>query len=63
MKIIKSNNFFPKLVILKVSYFLYPNGDVKKCKVCEGNGIIYVWRSDLEDFDEIMCPECTDNEK
>jgi len=46
-----------------VNYFLYPKGDVKKCKFCEGNGIIYVWRSDLEDFDEIICPECTENEK
>ncbi len=46
-----------------MNYFLYPKGDVKKCKFCEGNAIIYVWRSDLEDFDEIMCPECTENEK
>jgi len=45
-----------------VSYFAYQKGDMKKCKLCKGNGIIYVWRSDLEDFDEIKCPECDDKE-
>lgn len=60
MKYKKSNNFLPNEVILNVSYFLYPKGDVKKCKLCEGNCIIYVWRSDLEDFDEVICPECKD---
>ena len=44
----------------KMSYFVYPKEDVKKCKLCEGNGIIYIWRSDLEDFDVIFCPECND---
>jgi len=46
----------------KMSYFVYPKGDLKKCKLCEGNGIIYIWRSDLEDFNEIRCPECIDKE-
>ena len=54
---------FMKKVKLKVSYFVYPKEDVKKCKLCEGNGIIYVWRSDLEDFDVILCPECNNEKK
>ena len=46
-----------------LSYFVYPKGDVKVCKLCEGFGTIYVWRSDLEDYDEILCPECNKKEK
>ncbi|MFX1326856.1 MAG: hypothetical protein ACFE91_01765 [Promethearchaeota archaeon] len=45
-----------------MSYFVYPKGDVEKCKICEGNGKVYFWRSDLEDFDEIICPECQGEE-
>ncbi|UCC18864.1 MAG: hypothetical protein JSV62_12250 [Promethearchaeota archaeon] len=45
-----------------MSYFVYPKGDVKICKLCEGNKIIYVWRSDIEDFDVIKCPECENEE-
>jgi len=47
----------------RLSHFVYPKGDLKKCKLCEGIGIIYVWRSDLEDFDVIKCPECDKKEK
>jgi len=36
---------------------------MKKCKVCQGNGSIWVYRSDLEDFDEILCPECKGKKK
>jgi RecJ-like exonuclease len=46
-----------------LSYFVYPKGDVKVCKLCGGLGTIYVWRSDLEDYDEILCPECNKKEK
>ncbi|MFX1387878.1 MAG: hypothetical protein ACFE9M_11730 [Promethearchaeota archaeon] len=45
-----------------MSNSIYPKGDVNRCRVCEGKGILYVWRSDLEDFDEIRCPECNDKE-
>ena len=62
MKSIIIKSYPPIKVISDMSYFLYPKGDVKKCKFCGGNGIIYVWRSDLEDFEEIICPECNDRE-
>ncbi|MFW9969565.1 MAG: hypothetical protein ACFFDF_05140 [Candidatus Odinarchaeota archaeon] len=45
-----------------MNYFIYPKGDLKKCEFCEGKGILYVWRSDLEDFDLINCPECNEEE-
>ena len=45
-----------------MSYFDHPKVDVKKCEFCEGNGKLYVWRSDLEDFDEVICPECNEKE-
>jgi hypothetical protein len=55
-----------------LSYFVYPKGDVKICKLCEGFGTIcklcegfgtiFVWRSDLEDYDEVLCPECSEEE-
>ena len=50
-------------MIKKISYFVYPKGDVKICRVCQGNGIIWVYRSDLEDLDEILCPECKGKKK
>ncbi|MFX0008389.1 MAG: hypothetical protein ACFFA7_04430 [Promethearchaeota archaeon] len=43
-------------------HFVYPKGDIKKCELCEGNGVIYVWRSDLEEFEMIICPECQGTE-
>ena len=52
-----------KKVIQKINYFVYPKGDLKKCKLCQGNGKIYVYRSDIEDFDEILCPECRGKKK
>ncbi|MFX1390721.1 MAG: hypothetical protein ACFE9Z_11705 [Promethearchaeota archaeon] len=42
---------------------IYPKEDVKKCELCEGKGFIYVWRSDLEDFDLIICPDCNEKEE
>jgi DnaJ-class molecular chaperone len=36
---------------------------LKKCKECGGIGKIYVYRGDLEEFDEIICPECHGKEK
>jgi hypothetical protein len=42
--------------------FIHPKREIKKCELCEGKGIIYVWRSDLEDFDLIICPECNEPE-
>ena len=45
-----------------MSHFVYPKGDIKKCELCDGNGVIYVWRSDLEDFEMIICPECQGTE-
>jgi hypothetical protein len=45
-----------------MSYFVYPKGNLKICKLCGGKGWLYVWRSDLEDFDEVRCPECNDKE-
>jgi excinuclease UvrABC ATPase subunit len=45
-----------------VSHFVYRKGDIKTCELCEGNGVIYVWRSDLEDFEMILCPECQGTE-
>lgn len=45
-----------------MDYFIYTKGDTKKCELCEGNGVIYVWRSDLEDFELILCPECSEKE-
>jgi hypothetical protein len=41
---------------------IYPKEDIKECKLCDGKGIIYVWRSDLEDFDLVFCPECNEKE-
>jgi hypothetical protein len=43
--------------------YLDPKGDIKICKFCQGNGRIYLWRSDLEDYDEVLCPECNDQKK
>jgi len=45
-----------------MNYYVYPKGDVKKCKLCKGYGKIYIYRSDLEDFDEIACPKCKNKE-
>ena len=45
-----------------MDYFIYTKGDAKKCELCEGNGMIYVWRSDLEDFELILRPECSKKE-
>ncbi|MHA2392493.1 MAG: hypothetical protein ACXAEX_11170 [Promethearchaeota archaeon] len=45
-----------------MSYLINPKRDKEVCKLCGGKGIIYLWRSDLEDFDESICPECNDNE-
>ncbi len=28
----------------------------RKCKICSGKGIIQIYRSDLEEFEEIKCP-------
>jgi len=33
-------------------------GIVHKCKVCGGKGKIQIFRSDLEEFEEIECNEC-----
>ena len=30
----------------------------KLCKKCEGTGTVSVYRSDIENFDEITCPDC-----
>ena len=30
----------------------------QKCEKCGGTGKISIYRSDIEDFDEILCPEC-----
>ena len=60
---IKNNNLIIKEVNKILSYFVYPKGDAKVCKLCGGLGTIYVWRSDLEDFDEVLCPECNDKEE
>ena len=30
----------------------------KKCKLCNGTGKITVYRSDLEEFEEVDCPKC-----
>ena len=30
----------------------------QKCEKCGGTGKITIYRSDIEDFDEIICPEC-----
>ena len=49
-------------MIKRLSYFVHPKGDVKICKLCEGFGRLYVWRSDIEDYDEIKCPECNEEE-
>ena len=40
-----------------MSYFVYPKGDLKKCKLCEGNGTIYIWRSDLEEVYMFSSPK------
>ncbi len=45
-----------------MSYFVWPKGDMKRCELCGGKGMIYIWRSDLEDFDLVICPECTETE-
>lgn len=34
------------------------NGFVRKCKVCEGKGKFQIFRSDLEEFEEIECYNC-----
>ena len=47
---------------LKISYFI-PQRSVKICKFCVGNGKLFVYRSDFEDFDEILCPECQNSKK
>jgi len=31
---------------------------VRKCKVCEGKGKTQIFRSDLEEFEEIECDNC-----
>jgi len=46
----------------KSELYCLSKGRFEKMQICEGNGIIYIWRSDLEDFDEIRCPECKEKE-
>ena len=31
----------------------------KKCEECKGTGKIKVYRHDLEEFEEIECPKCS----
>ncbi|MFW9969456.1 MAG: hypothetical protein ACFFDF_04590 [Candidatus Odinarchaeota archaeon] len=31
---------------------------LQQCKICGGNGIIQVYRSDLEEFEEVECEVC-----
>ncbi|MFW9784346.1 MAG: hypothetical protein ACFFFB_18855 [Candidatus Heimdallarchaeota archaeon] len=46
-----------------MSYLINPREEKELCKICGGRGIIYIWRSDLEDFDESLCPECINKEE
>ena len=46
-----------------MSYYVKSEEDEKTCELCDSKGIVYVWRSDIEDFDIVTCPECRKKEK
>jgi hypothetical protein len=46
-----------------VNYVLNSEEEEEKCELCNNKGLIYIWRSDLEDFGIAICPKCRKKEK